>query len=72
MDASVLVGYERVKSPGAVMHEAHAWIGGWLLKATQLLVPALSLAVASAECAGQLPELDYLRPATPIRSSLCR
>lgn len=32
---------------------------GWS-KGVPLLVPALSLAVASRECGGELPELDYL------------
>lgn len=32
LDSSVLVGYERVKSPGdAAMHETQAWVGGWPL-----------------------------------------
>lgn len=65
LDSSVLVGYERVKSPGAVMHEAQAWVGGWLLQGAQLLIPAVSMAVASAECSGRLPELQYLLAGDP-------
>lgn len=59
--SSVLVGYERVCSPGdSLMHETQAWVGGWLLDRTQLVIPAVSLAIASAECNGQLSELDFL------------
>jgi len=66
LDSSVLVAYERMKSPGsAAMHETQAWIGGWLLRGTQLLIPAVSLAVASVECEGRVPELDYLLRGDP-------
>ena len=66
LDSSVLVGYERVKSPGsAAMHETQAWVSGWLLEGTQLVIPAVSLAVASAECAGDLPEVDYMMRGDP-------
>lgn len=66
LDSSVLVAYERVKSPGeSVMHEAQARIGRWLLRRVTLLVPALSLAIASRECGGELPELDYLIDGDP-------
>ena len=60
LDSSVLVGYERVRTAGAAMHETQAWVSGWLLNGIQLIVPAVSLAVASAECHGDLPELEYL------------
>lgn len=66
LDSSVLVGYERVKSPGsAAMHETQAWVGGWLLEGTHLVIPAVSLAVASTECGGDLPEVDYLMRGDP-------
>ena len=61
LDSSVLVAYERMKTPDAqLMHEAQSRIGQWLLREVTLLIPALSLAVASHECGGDLPELDYL------------
>jgi hypothetical protein len=61
LDSSVLVAYERMKTPGAyVMHETQSRIAEWLVQQVPLLVPALSLAVASHECGGELPELDYL------------
>jgi hypothetical protein len=65
LDSSVLVGYERVKSPGAVMHETQSWVSGWLLEGVQLLIPAVSMATAAAECAGELPEVDYLLTGDP-------
>lgn len=61
LDSSALVGYERMKTPGThSMHETQSRISGWLVDGVPLLVPALSLAVASRECGGDLPELDYL------------
>lgn len=66
LDSSVLVAYERVRLPGeSVMREAQARVGRWLLRRVTLLVPALSLAVASRECGGALPELDYLIDGDP-------
>jgi len=66
LDSSVLVAYERMKTPGAgVVHEAQSRILQWLLLEIPLLVPALSLAVASHECGGKLPELDYLFSGDP-------
>ena len=61
LDSSVLVAYERMKTPGTgVMHEAQSRIAEWLLRGVPLLVPALSLVIASKECSGDLPELDFL------------
>ena len=61
LDSSVLVAYERMKTPGTgVMHEAQSRIAEWLLRGVPLLVPALSLVIASHECSGDLPELDFL------------
>lgn len=61
LDSSVLVAYERMKTPGTgVMHEAQSRIAEWLLRGVPLLVPALSLVIASNECSGDLPELDFL------------
>jgi hypothetical protein len=61
LDSSVLVAYERMKTPDThLMHEAQSRVGQWLLRRVTLLVPALSLAVASHECGGNLPELQYL------------
>jgi hypothetical protein len=61
LDSSVLVAYERMKTPGAyAMHETQSRIAEWLVQQVPLLVPALSLTVASHECGGELPELDYL------------
>jgi hypothetical protein len=66
LDSSVLVAYERMKTPGAhSMHEAQSRIGEWLVQRVPLLVPALSLLVASHECGGDLPELDYLLQGDP-------
>lgn len=66
LDSSVLVAYERMKTPGAhLMHEAQSRIAEWLVHRVPLLVPALSLAVASHECGGDLPELDYLIQGDP-------
>lgn len=49
LDSSVLVAYERMKTPDTqLMHEAQSRIGQWLLREVTLLVPALSLAVACA------------------------
>lgn len=47
------------------MHEAQSRIRGWLLDRVTLLVPALSLAVASRECGGGPQELDYLTDGDP-------
>lgn len=61
LDSSVLVAYEWMKTPGAgVMNEAQSRIAEWLLRGVPLLVPALSLVVASNECSGDLSELDLL------------
>jgi hypothetical protein len=61
LDSSALVAYERMKSPGAIpLHEAQSFIARWLTRGVPLLVPALSLAVASYECGGELPELRFL------------
>lgn len=61
LDSSVLVGYERMKTPGSqALHETQSWVGEWLTDGVPLLVPGLSLAVASHECGGVLPELDFL------------
>ena len=65
LDSSVLVGYERVISPSGVLRETQAWVGGWLLEGARLIVPAVSLAIASAECNGVLPELGYLLSGDP-------
>jgi hypothetical protein len=66
LDSSVLVAYERMKTPGSFgMHEAQSRIAEWLVQHVPLLVPALSLAVASHECGGELPELDYLIQGDP-------
>lgn len=66
LDSSVLVAYERMKTPGAyALHEAQSRVAEWLVQRVTLLVPALSLAVASHECAGQLPELDFLMRGDP-------
>ncbi|MEN3362018.1 MAG: hypothetical protein V7637_6000 [Mycobacteriales bacterium] len=66
LDSSVLVAYERMKTPGAFgMHETQSRIAEWLVQQVPLLVPALSLAVASHECGGDLPELDYLIQGDP-------
>jgi hypothetical protein len=66
LDSSVLVAYERMKTPdAAAMHEAQSRIGQWLLQRVTLLIPALSLTVASRECAGELPELDFLLQGDP-------
>ena len=43
-----------------MMHEAQSRIAEWLVDEVPLLVPALSLAVASYECGRTLPELDFL------------
>lgn len=67
LDSSVLVAYERMKTPGAgVLHEAQSRIAQWLL--LPLLVPALSLVIASHECGGELPELDFLHTLAQARS----
>lgn len=61
LDSSVLVAYERMKTPDAhLMHEAQSRVGEWLLNGVTLLIPALSLVIASHECGGDIPELDYL------------
>jgi hypothetical protein len=66
LDSSVLVAYERMKTPGAyLMHEAQSRISEWLVSQVTLLVPALSLLVASHECGGELPELDFLLQGDP-------
>lgn len=66
LDSSVLVAYERMKTPGAfVLREAQSRIAEWLVQRVPLLVPALSLAVASHECGGELPELDYVLAGDP-------
>ena len=66
LDSSVLVAYERMKTPGAgLMHEAQSRLAEWLLRRVPLLVPALSLVVASHECSGDLPELDFLMRGDP-------
>jgi len=66
LDSSVLVAYERMKTPGAyLMHEAQSRIAEWLTQQVPLLVPALSLLIASHECGGELPELDYLLQGDP-------
>ena len=66
LDSSVLVAYERMKTPGAgLMHEAQSRLAEWLLRRVPLLVPALSLVVASHECSGGLPELDFLMRGDP-------
>jgi hypothetical protein len=66
LDSSVLVAYERMKTPGAFgMHETQSRIAEWLVQHVPLLVPALSLTIASHECGGELPELDYLISGDP-------
>ena len=61
VDSSVLVAYERMKSPGAyALNETQSVIGRWLERQVPLLLPALSLVIAAHECGGQLLELDYL------------
>lgn len=61
LDSSVLVAYERMQSTGTHgLREPQYRVAGWLLDGRQLLVPALSLTVASRECGADLPELDYL------------
>lgn len=66
LDSSVLVAYERMKSPGAApLNEAQSVVGRWLERQVPLLVPALSLAVASHECGGRLPEVDFLLSGDP-------
>jgi hypothetical protein len=66
LDSSVLVAYERMKTPGThPMHETQSVVAEWLLRRVTLLVPALSLAVASHECGGELPELDFLMRGDP-------
>jgi hypothetical protein len=66
LDSSVLVAYERMKTPGAYsMHETQSRISEWLVAQVPLLVPALSLLVASHECGGELPELDFLIQGDP-------
>lgn len=66
LDSSVLVAYERMKTPDTgSMHEAQSRIGEWLLERVTLLVPAVSLAVASHECSGRLPEIDFLMRGDP-------
>lgn len=66
LDSSVLVAYERMKTPSAyAMHEAQSRISSWLLEDVPLLIPALSLLIASHECGGELPELDYLLQGDP-------
>jgi hypothetical protein len=66
LDSSVLVAYERMRTPNAeLMHEAQSRIAQWLLRGVPLLVPALSLAVASHECDGDVPELDFLMRGDP-------
>lgn len=66
LDSSVLVAYERMKTPGAyALNEAQSRLVEWLADRTPLLVPALSLAVAAHECDGNLPELNYLISGDP-------
>ena len=66
LDSSVLVAYERMKTPDTgSMHEAQSQIGEWLLHRVTLLVPAVSLAVASHWCDGDLPELYFLMRGDP-------
>lgn len=66
LDSSVLVAYERMKTPGAfVLHETQSRIVEWLVQRVPLLVPALSLAIASHDFGGELPELDYLLRGDP-------
>jgi len=66
LDSSVLVAYERMKTPDAdLMHEAQSRVAQWLLRGVPLLIPALSLAVASHECSGELPEVDFLLRGDP-------
>lgn len=60
LDSSVLVAYERMLAPDGAMREGQSWVSGWLVEGVPLLVPALSLAMASHECAGTLPELEFL------------
>jgi len=66
LDSSVLVAYERMKSPGAYsLNETQSLVSRWLVRSTPLLMPGLSLTVAAHECGGQLPELNYLIDGDP-------
>lgn len=66
VDSSVLVAYERMKSPGAhSLNEAQSVVGRWLLRRIPLVVPALSLSVAAHECGGRLPELEFFFDGDP-------
>lgn len=66
LDSSVLVAYERMKTPGTyALHESQAQVAEWLRQEVTLLLPAASLAVASHECDGQLPELGFLIDGDP-------
>ena len=60
LDSSVLVAYERMTAPAGALREGQSWVSSWLVAGVSLLVPALSLAIASHECAGTLPELEFL------------
>lgn len=60
LDSSVLVAYERMRAPSGALREGQSWVSSWLLAGVPLLVPALSLAIASHECGGELPELEFL------------
>lgn len=60
LDSSVLVAYERMRAPAGALREGQSWVSSWLVQGVPLLVPALSLAIASHECGGKIPELDFL------------
>lgn len=60
LDSSMLVAYERMLAPNGALREGQSWVSGWLVEGVPLLVPALSLAIASHECSGKLPELEFL------------
>jgi hypothetical protein len=54
------------EDPGSsLMHEAQSQISEWLIAQVPLLLPALSLTVASHERGGELPELDFLIKGDP-------
>jgi hypothetical protein len=66
LDSPVLVAYERMRTPdAAALHEAQARVAQWLLREVPLLIPALSLTVASLECGGDLPEIEFLLGGDP-------
>ena len=60
LDSSVLIAYERLQAPSGALREGQSWVSRWLVEGVTLVVPALSLAIASHACGGKIPELEFL------------